>query len=431
MTTAEHIRAFSNYNEELLSLFQNIASGNSVNNSVVINASYIEQKIRSLIPIHSLRDAGTFFTGDDLAEKLISQFSSQINDNSRILDPSCGTGNLLLACTKRLPIYNTLHETLRCWGKVLKGVDLYPEFVKATKLRLILEALQRGAIYKNERISDLEKLLPYIKQGDGLECKNFNSKLTHIIMNPPYNNVESNVFWSSGKVNNAGIFLYKITSLLSENTEIAGVFPDVIRSGSRYYKLRKYVDSQLTIKCLISGKFNAKTNVDIFLLHGKKTNALIANNWYPLHSNENTVGDFFNVYTGPLVPFRHKEEGKLSPYIHPKNIKVWGTNKRCNEKIRFSGTLHTPPFVVCKRTSAPKHQFRASSSLIMWKTPTAVENHLLVLKPKNDDAKICFQLMDLLMSEEVNKFLNNRIRCRHLTVSAVKEIPWEVELDER
>ena len=53
----------------------------------------------------------------------------------------------------------------------------------------------------------------------------------------------------------------------------------------------------------------------------------------------------------------------------------------------------------------------------------AVENHLIVVKPKNSSLSDCKKLMNILRSENTNNFLNKRIRLRHLTIQMVKDIP--------
>jgi hypothetical protein len=84
-----------------------------------------------------------------------------------------------------------------------------------------------------------------------------------------------------------------------------------------------------------------------------------------------------------------------------------------------------PPFVVIRRTSSPSDKFRASGTIIAGKKAVAVENHLIVIRPKNSTLKDCNELLKLLKSEQTNNFLNERMRCRHLTVGIVKKIPFQ------
>ncbi|WP_241152696.1 hypothetical protein, partial [Pseudomonas viridiflava] len=74
-------------------------------------------------------------------------------------------GNLLIECSRSLPISNTLSETLESWGNTLFGYDLFEVFIESTKLRLILEAIHRGAT-KDCSIEKALSCFPGIKQSD-------------------------------------------------------------------------------------------------------------------------------------------------------------------------------------------------------------------------------------------------------------------------
>jgi len=84
----------------------------------------------------------------------------------------------------------------------------------------------------------------------------------------------------------------------------------------------------------------------------------------------------------------------------------------------------SPPFVVIRRTSSPSDNPRARATIIRGNQSVAVENHLIALKPKSGYVRDCQKLTKMLAKPATDIFLNQRIRCRHLTVSAVKDIPW-------
>ncbi|MCP6048498.1 SAM-dependent DNA methyltransferase, partial [Klebsiella pneumoniae] len=67
-----------------------------------------------------------------------------------------------MACSRRFSIYPTLTQTLSIWGQQLKGFDLYEIFVESAKLRIIIDALNRGA-KKDCDIDIALTLLPNIK----------------------------------------------------------------------------------------------------------------------------------------------------------------------------------------------------------------------------------------------------------------------------
>ena len=91
---------------------------------------------------------------------------------------------------------------------------------------------------------------------------------------------------------------------------------------------------------------------------------------------------------------------------------------------KYTGRTFQPPFVVVRRTSRPDDKFRAVATVIVGHELVAVENHLMVLLPKDNKLSSCKKLLSVLKSEETNKWLNERIRCRHLTVNALKNVPW-------
>jgi hypothetical protein len=86
--------------------------------------------------------------------------------------------------------------------------------------------------------------------------------------------------------------------------------------------------------------------------------------------------------------------------------------------------LKQPPFVAIRRTSSPSDTFRAAGTLVIGKQMIAAENHLIIARPKSGSIDDCRKLLRMLRNPDTNNFLNQRIRCRHLTVSAVREIPW-------
>jgi hypothetical protein len=53
-----------------------------------------------------------------------------------------------------------------------------------------------------------------------------------------------------------------------------------------------------------------------------------------------------------------------------------------------------------------------------------VENHLIVLRPKDGTIGACREVLGILKDERTTRWLNERIRCRHLTVAALDELPW-------
>jgi len=398
------------------------------------NSTITARKVRELIDIATLRESGVFFTSDSLAEKAINNFNIPINEDSFIVDPTCGSGSLLVAASKKMPIADSASETLKQWGLQLCGFDIYPEFVECTKLRIVLETLVRGA-KPDKSLKELTNLLTNIQVGNCLENKETISKATHLALNPPYNNSKGIVKynWARGKINNAAIFYFELSLTLKHGCSISAILPDVLRSGSRFESWRMTVEEKLAnTKVSTEGRFDKNTDIDIFLINGiiKKTDRQEIQ-WQPVKiygdKSNTTIGDHFKVSVGAVVPFRDPHEGPNYSYIHPKTLPRWGEVKKIPEKRKFLGRVFQPPFVVIRRTSGPRDRYRAVPTLILGKRLVAVENHLLVLTPIDGDLNHCRELLKLLKKEQVNVYLNNRIRCRHLTVSAVSEIPWSIQ----
>jgi hypothetical protein len=162
-----------------------------------------------------------------------------------------------------------------------------------------------------------------------------------------------------------------------------------------------------------NGIFDDSADVDVFLLKLRRRAAAAdtqAKRWpIATASTGSTVGDYFAVHVGRVVPHRDAEEGPLRRYIHPRNIPVWEEVTRITEKRKHK-LVYQPPFVVLRRTSRPGHPYRAA---------------VIVCEPHDRSADTCRTLMAQLHTQRANDFLDQRIRCRHLTVGAVAAIPFE------
>lgn len=90
----------------------------------------------------------------------------------------------------------------------------------------------------------------------------------------------------------------------------------------------------------------------------------------------------------------------------------------------FRGRTFSPPFVTIRRTSRPEQKRRADGVLVVGDRPVAVENHLLVVLPKNGSRSSCEELIGVLADARTGDCLDRRIRTRHLTVSAISDLPW-------
>lgn len=391
----------------------------------LVDLDNIDLVLRELLTIEEMREAGSFFTGQELATKAVSLLPA-ITSNSVVLDPTCGAGNLLIEASRKLGVEPTLSATLKVWGNVLWGFDLYLHFIEATKLRIIVEALSQGI----EQDCDLEeafKLLPHIVVKDALKVEVHELEtVTHVLMNPPFTIKQSpkENYWKEGKVNTAGIVLDRYLRKLPKGCKVSAILPDVLRSGSRYDEFRQFVSTSMKATADIWGRFNNKTDVDVFLLSGVINTSYDEILWHQARHETTTISDYFDVCTGPLVAYRDPKEGQEYPYFYPKICPKWEIVREAIEVRRFKGKVINPPFVVIKRTSSPSDKSRASSTLINLRVPVAIENHMIVVKPKDGKVNTCKKLMRVLQSQKTNDFLNARIRLRHLTVGVIKDTPY-------
>lgn len=388
------------------------------------------ERLIELVSGYRLKRTGAFFTSSALSKRAAAALPVLRETGGLIVDPACGAGNLLLAAARQLSISPGLHETLASWGRRLAGFDLHPRFIRATHLRLAVLALSRGVEFDLDGPLSLAGYFPNIRRGDGLREIATLRNIDALIVNPPFASVVAPraCTWAVGRVTKAAIFFDRCLQGLPAGTVISAVLPDVLRSGARYQNWRLAMERHALITAIRPvGNFQT-ADVDVFLLemlmHNGKPGLSRRGFWWSKSSAASTLGDRFSVNVGAVVPHRLKpKEGPVSPYLHAKALPHWGVCEAGAEDVAFAGRLFTPPFVAVRRTSNPADKHRALGTIIKGKVPVAVENHLLVCTPVKGGIAACRELLGALRSITTDKFLNRRIRCRHLTVGVVREIP--------
>ena len=387
-------------------------------------------KLRETIPLQVRRELGAFFSGSKLRSAALVRGPSSPRVGQHILDPAMGAGDLLIEATHQLPADVDLAATLESWGGVLYGRDIHPDFVRLTKARLILAAVSRGAVPKGDHETTLENCFPGIQAGDGLELLDTDDTDGHIVMNPPFTHcdVPDGIDWTGGRTNSAAIFLARVVERARPGTIVSAILPDVIRTGSRYGRLRSAVTKRLDVFEIIPyGQFDQSTDVDVFILKGMivgPSGDRSPFSWWR-HTPGVTMGDHFTVSVGTVVPHRDLESQPLRNYLQAKAIPLGGKFQAADaEKRGFQQRTFSPPFVVVRRTSRPGDRSRGIGTMICGSTDVLVENHLIVLEPKDGSTTTCKRALNLLDSSSARDWLDNRIRCRHLTVGAIREIPW-------
>jgi hypothetical protein len=387
------------------------------------------RQLRRVIPRETLRATGSFFTGSQLATKVAERLAPTLTQESRILDPACGAGDLLLACAKQLPIRRGFRETIIWWGKRLWGRDLQAEFVAAARARLALAAVSRGLTPPARTKGVFGGAFSGIDVGCGRRDRAAIKGATHIVINPPFNLILAprNCDWSSGLVSAAAVFLEACVRHARSGTRIVAILPDVLRSGERYRSWRRRITAKAQIASIeLLGQFDRWADIDVFIAEFVVTSRACdgAGQWeHPVQTIGETVGDHFGVRVGAVVPFRLTGRGPWRPYLHARTVPAWGVMEQIDGRLRFEGSTHSPPFVVLRRTSRLGDRHRAIGTVITGTKPVAVENHLLVLTPKDGRMETCRELLAALQRPETDTWLNQRIRCRHLTVGAVRDLP--------
>jgi hypothetical protein len=179
------------------------------------------------------------------------------------------------------------------------------------------------------------------------------------------------------------------------------------------------------------GQFDRWADIDVFALdlgvtrpgHGTPSR------WeYPAPSIGSLVEDYFEVSVGRVVPYRDPKKGPLYRYVYARLLEPWEVDSEIRARCRHLGGGHQPPFVVVRRTSRAGQSHRAVGTIITGDSPVAVENHLFVLRPKDGTLASCHDLMRVLRSVKTDDWFDQRIRCRHLTVVALRQLPWWPEV---
>ncbi len=406
-----------------------------INSKAAIEAALDGQpaaELRRCVSVERLRAAGAFFTGSAMAHRAIAAAGlSQLKRDATVLDPACGVGDLLVALVEHLPRSNDFVSTLSEWGGRILGRDVQPEFVTATKLRLALAAIGGEPLRHTPQLPRVRELFPGITAGSSLTGDHSFGAASYILINPPFTQVPapSDCAWGSGKVNSAALFMDACVTRSEPGTQIVAILPDVLRSGSRYERWRSLFQQRVDLsKVEIVGRFDRYADVDVFIAVGsirKKISVTDKANWIPSEKGDvNTIGKMFDVSVGAVVSYRDPHRGPWHPFIQARGIPAWDVVRTIPYHRRFGGKTFEPPFVVVRRTSRPGDKHRAVGTIIRGKTSVAVENHLLVLKPKDGTLAMCRQLLVLLQQNGTTDMLDRRIRCRHLTVPSLRDLPW-------
>lgn len=387
---------------------------------------FAAEELRRLVSLEKRRNDGIFFTDSLLAERVLELLQPTFDEQSVIYDAACGACNLLIATANYLHKCN-IHPANKNY---LLGTDIHAEFVEAANLRLQMNNLlllpDKTASASNQKKGYL------VKQKNGLVINQFYTTATHIFINPPFDQekIEEKLDWAAGKVSMAAVFMEKAILFAKPGTTIMAILPDVLRSGTRYQKWRNMLSKYCVIeKIEMLGQFDEHADVDVYAIKlVKRQQPFDRNDSNAIKETKQiatprTLKDIFDVCVGPVVDYRDEKEGPLRPYVVSRGLKSWSTQKEVALKRKHSGKSFKGPFVVVKRTSRATDENRAMATIINTAKPAYVDNHLIILNPKKKTLATCKLAIKILKDKRTNDWLNEQIRCRHLTVKVVSQIP--------
>lgn len=380
--------------------------------------------LSAALPSRVRRKAGAFFTSAALADALVAPFASDFKGEVKVVDPSCGAGDLLLAAARQFSASVDRDTRLDEWQRKIFGRDLFEEFVLSARLRMY------RAAHPELDVPDLTLLFPGIRRGCSLTNSDAYESASHVLLNPPYTlvNAPSDCAWRTGRVSSAALFMEAVAKNCKRGTRIAAVLPDVLRSGSGYEKWRRMLSQLLAIEQVkIVGRFARWADVDVFLLHGvvREASPTSGTSWPNMDRPADTIARHASISVGPVVDYRSARTGPWHAYLTVDNAPPWGKVKSGElGRRRFPGRTFRPPFIVVRRTSRAGDAHRMVSTLVTGDRRVAVENHLLVLRPASRTHAACEAIIARLKDERTTAWLNERIRCRHLTIGAVNDLPW-------
>ena len=400
---------------------------------VLVNG-HANAAVYQLLARSDRRAQGVFFSGSEWAQALVEDLNS--SNWNRFLDPSAGTGDLLLEICRRLPLQSSSAGTIRSWSSRIAAVDLRESF-----LRIAWARIQALAMIRHNEPIDENRFLPMPKSfrfGDALTEDLALQTGDCVVMNPPYQRVLASPgsFVGKGSRSAAAIHLERVLNMAPEGVGIVALVPDVLRSGSLYENFREVLGQRMNpLGFEGKGKFGGDADIDVAIIRGvtrsqiKGKSAELADQAGPsVACKGQSIGDLCAVSVGPVVPHRTDEDGKLRGYLTARNSPLWGLVEHATEKARFNARLTHGPFVVVRRTSSPSDKQRARATLVKGKGPWLIENHLLTLVPKKGTIKDCKRVIRSLKDARTSEWLNQRIRCRHLTVGAIATLPiWDTE----
>lgn len=121
--------------DALIPAFRTIAQKISNYDFKVVGEDVLKGIYQELIDIDTKHALGEYYTPDWLCEKIVEELP--IKDDSRILDPACGSGSFLRAVVDRIKAQSP-HITADQLANRVVGIDIHPLSVQIAKTTLLL-----------------------------------------------------------------------------------------------------------------------------------------------------------------------------------------------------------------------------------------------------------------------------------------------------
>jgi hypothetical protein len=316
---------------------------------------------------------------------------------------------------------------LRLWEPLIRGVDIHESFVRLARARLVIAAAARSPYVKAD-VPDLDETFRALTVGSGPDRMLREGVPNWTMMNPPFGRVAAppSCEWATGAVSEAAAFVDSYLSAAKPGQRLVAILPDVLRTGATLRAWRECVQRMAVIEVIQPlGQFNRDVDIDVFVLRLRRARTATRNAvwWAPaVRRGRVPVSSVATVRVGTVVPHRDPKKGQFVPFLHAQNLARRAIASTPVEKRRYAGPLFVPPFIAIRRTSRPGDRPRALATVVTGTSSIAVENHLLVVTPKKQSMAACRRLAQELMEPRASQWLDQRLRGRHLTVTALNEL---------
>jgi len=333
-----------------------------------------------------LKQYGQFFT---LSNVLIENLLDKRTEFTEILEPSCGSGMIILTCLEKLSKCNI--------DAIEIDVDIYKKTTQIFK------------DYNNINVINSD-FLKY----------NFKKKYDLVIGNPPYfelNKEQKDLYRDefseiyNGKTNIYGLCIYKSIKLLKDKGQLIFIIPKTILSSISFSKLRDFINKHCNILDIIkfdnTNLFKGALQSVVILKLQKVDNP---NNNFKIYINNNL---FFVKNKQNLSLFKDSTTiFKLGCNVKTGSI-VWNKYKQlledtkniANEKLIFSENINFNKLVLKEKKNKTKKQYlkiNDNNKKLIITGPYIIINRIV----SNGKLNIFFEKLD---SIDTRCFIENHV----------------------